>query len=353
MTCRRGENSGFHCGMGGDPRGEPRSGARGAPPSAPVTAMPGRAVIIAAFAILLAAVSASARPGMTPAEAIAIQSGITEGEVTTSMYYAIVADRSGIFDVSLEAEKGEVDLAVTHFSGSPSAESRREGFATDEVALRAEAGDRFLIRISSPLRVRSTFRLIVSLSGGEASVAEPSAPDVYVPESGKNGLSARDAVSLALGKLIPVEALGERFFQVEVPGGFLAEITVYPVFGDVDIEAQLESGGIRRSVISRRRGNLVEQVYVPVGGAGVVTVRATPTTGDGMKDEVSRLRRYALVVRLRHFGLTENQTEAPNDLAALRYLFPRESLGTGVPSSVMGPAPDEPSQAEKTILRLR
>ena len=290
-------------------------------------------MVAATGLLLLAATAGLAAPGATPGEAIELTGAEQTGSARAACYYSYVAPSDGIMEVTLMPVSGEVDLSVTHFSGSPTAESRREGAQSDEVALAVRKGDRFLVRVSSPFGAAATFRIRAAMKS-EAAVGAPTG--VFVPQTAQTGADKEAAVEIPLGKLVPVEASGTRFFKVDATAGFLLAVTVYTVSGDVDVEMSGGEGQAR----SGRRGEVTEYAYLPVKSTGEKFIRV-----EGPRDAICR---YVLVARLRHLGLATASVPEPNDAVVVRTLFQEEALGAGVPASLGGG-----ENAATKVLRLR
>ncbi|MEK8023547.1 MAG: hypothetical protein AAB229_07020, partial [Candidatus Hydrogenedentota bacterium] len=284
--------------------------------------------------------------GMTPAMAIELGSAEISSTVRNSLYYSFTAAQSGIMDITLTPVDGEVDLTVVHYSGSPAVESRREGLAPEEISIRVSRGDKYLVRAISPFGRSAKFRLKGSLEASRVEMAKPVAPPVeyFAPERSSDGRSEATAVDIPLGRVVPVEAMSERFFRTRVPAGYVLSVALFPVHGDADLGVGSKPDGSGWSLVSRRRGLLAERLYMPVSADGSIMIRVNPAPGSEQM-----LLRYALVTRLHYSGVASMKS-APVQEADPRAISPDlmgEALGSGVPGRM-----NAPEMGSSKILRL-
>lgn len=279
--------------------------------------------------------------GMTPAMAIELGSDEVTGTVKSSVYYSFSASGSGIMDVALTPQSGEVDLTVVHFSGSPAIESRREGMAVEDVSLRVSRGDKFLIRVISPFGKAASYRLKV---GVDAAPGRNRKEDLFMPDRTRDGKAESSAVEVPLGRTVPVEAMGERYFRTHVPAGYVLSVTLYPIHGDADLAIGSRPGRDAWSVSSHRRGLLAEHLYLPVDAERDVMIRVNPAPANEQL-----FLRYAIVARIHQPGI-DSLTAAPDlemDPRSSSSDIMDEPLGIGLPGRM------EPSgQGSSKILRL-
>lgn len=263
--------------------------------------------------------------GTTPASAIELSTPEVQGTVRSSTYYMISAAFDGMLDISLIPVGGEIDLAVIHVSGSPAIESRKEGEAREEISLRVVKGDRFLIRVISPFGRSVSFKLsaVISQASSSASVSR-----TFLPRMEGDGRSESSAIVIPLGRVIPVQAGGQRFFRVKIPKGAVLSVSLYPVLGDADLMVKL-GDILKTSGSSHRAGLFSEHVFLPTSEAGEAWITVAPTTGNNI---VSNDINYGIVARLRHFGVTSVQGQPdPSDREAAVNAFADASVGTGIP----------------------
>ncbi|MBL4888605.1 MAG: hypothetical protein JKX97_01130 [Candidatus Lindowbacteria bacterium] len=306
--------------------------------------------IVAIFFVVCALVtSAHASSGVTPSEAIVIGQGEVQGNVVRSMYYSYTALEDGIMNVSLSPIGGSADLAVTHFSGSPAAESRREGMSDEVIALQISQGDRFLIRVSTPLGEPTDFRLSVNLTHGLAPV---DLPQVYVPSTNRDASTPEEAIEIPIGKLVAFESYGDRYFKTKVPAGYLVVVSLYPVSGENDLEVILETEGKKFTAASSRTHNVPDRVYIPVSGVGEALIKVSAPKDAREYTGYRQFTRYAIVVRLRHVGLSTGEFEEPDDRSVINQIFPDERVGKGLPAFARGIS-SKRFEKESKILRLR
>ncbi len=275
------------------------------------------------------------------------------GTVRTSLYFDVVAEQDGFLDVEVTPTNGEVDLAAVHFSGSPAAESRREGAVPDKVTLRLSRGDRYLVRVISPFAKPAQFRLKTSWDRAQApaSSSPPAAPGtLFVPQRPSNGRSAAEAVVLPVGRLVAVEARGTRYFRTVLPVGFVLDISLCPVYGSADLEVVVVNDATVSRSLSARPGQLTERVYLPGGKGGEVLIKVSSPVSPQSDD----LLRYGLVARTREPGIgTMVHRPEPEDHQAVATVFAGRLVGHGVPGWGEGagrPGVDDESRSK--ILHL-
>jgi len=246
---------------------------------------------------LVLALIAQTSEGLSPAAAIALDQQEVSRTVTTSIYYSMTASEDGILDVTMTPISGEADLAVVHFSGSPSIESRREGAASEEVSLRVRRGDRFLIRIFSPLGRAATFRLRAAITTPlRTTELPPTAPPPPIVEGA--GRTETLAVELHLGTMTQVEAAAPSFFRVRAPAGYILAVSLYPLQGDLDMTAMTQDARATW-VSSSRRGMDAEHLYLPISADGNVMIRVNPHPRSAAPPF-----RYVVMARLLYPGMT-------------------------------------------------
>lgn len=301
-----------------------------------------KTLLYAALLTLIAVQSSSAQNMLTPATAVTVGAEVNVGEVREVHYYRYKAPADGIMDVTVNPLSGEVDLTVTHFSGSPAAESRRSGAVKERIALLVREGDEFLIRVISPLRRIARYELSVDFSPLDRkapSQPEPTPEGAFIPTTERSGQDISTAVEIPLNKVVPVEAGGPRYFMIRPPKGFTLEVSVYPIDLDIDVLARSGEGDEFIETISMRRGITAEYLYLPLESQKPVYVkvwnRNNPTAG----------ARYGLVARLRHSGITKTESAPTRDREILRNIMVEDDFVSGLPAEIPGGAP-------KRVLRL-
>ncbi|RMH56621.1 MAG: hypothetical protein D6679_08735 [Candidatus Hydrogenedentota bacterium] len=282
----------------------------------------------------------AARPGLTPGSAIPLGEETVTGTVTRNIYYKWTASENGLLEVRLTPTSGEADLALIHFSGNPTIESRREGLSPEEVAIRVRKGDEYLIRVSTPLGRRGTYSLRVRRIAAEREIRGSA---VAVPHTISSGKTALEAVELPVGKIAPVLARGKRYFKIAVPSGVVLDCRIYPINADLTAEAEIRSGGLTLSARSARSGLQAEEILLPPSEGGMVYLVVTPPA------DFTALARYGIVARLREPGVTPGKrADIFDDANRLQAFFQRLDAGSGVPADVL---PEGEKETPK-VLRL-
>lgn len=270
-----------------------------------------------------------AATGKTPSTAKDLKEGEVTGSVKTAVYYSFTAGRDGILEVTAVPVKQEIDLSVTHFTGSPASESRRVGMAEEEISMKVRKGDRFLIRVNSPMGVAASFKMKVLVSSPQGRPV----PDVFVPRTTRDGSSPEDAVEIPLGKIIPVEARGTRYFRMRVPAGFVLAVALHAAQGEFVLEGTIKEGDQKYEASSRPVGALPQYVYLPTWKSGEILIRIAPPESADRRRSEDAWGRYALITRLRHVGLAPAESMEPNDRMVLEELFRQEGFMMSVPPS--------------------
>jgi hypothetical protein len=301
-----------------------------------------------AFALSLLAPSAGAsEPGTTPVSAIEWDGVERTGTVRTSHYYSFAASEEGIMTLTLTPLRGgEVDLTVIHYSGSPAFESRREGAATEEIAVKVARGDRFLVRVISPFGRAADYRLKAVLSGIRAGRR---IDDYDPPTRTTDGLATDAAVRIPIGVMVPVEASGTRHFAVTAPAGYLLAVRLVPVSADLDLEVFMPDEPSSARASSMRGGLLTEEAYLLPTKTGEVLIRVKPVeTRPGAGPQ-----RYVILVQVRQPGIASLKA-APEPLWSRLAIeaFDSGDRGLGIPGGASGEGWDLEKNASR-VLRLR
>jgi hypothetical protein len=306
------------------------------------------AILLLVFALSLSIpIAAASEPGATPVSALEWDGAERTGTVRTSHYYSFTASEEGIMTLTLTPLRGgEVDLTVVHYSGNPAFESRREGAATEEIAVKVARGDRFLVRVISPFGRPAEYRLKAVLSGIRAGRR---LDDYDPPATTTDGLAADAAVRIPIGVMVPVEASGTRHFAVTAPAGYLLAIRLVPVSADLDLEILMRDEPTATRAASMRGGLLTEEAYLLPTRTGEVLIRVKPVetrAGTGP-------HRYVLLVQVRQPGIASLKA-SPEPLWSRLAIeaFDSGDRGLGIPGGASGEGWDLEKNASR-VLRLR
>lgn len=296
---------------------------------------------------LLTTLAGAATPGTTPAAALEWDGAELTETVRTSHYFSFAVPEEGIMRLTLTPLRGgEVDLTVVHYSGSPAFESRREGAAAEEIAVKVARGDRFLVRVISPFGRPVAYRLRAVLSeeraGRRIERYDP-------PDATTGGLDEATAIRLPLGVLAPIEAAGTRYFAVPAPAGLILAVRLVPISDDLDLEVVLRDEATAARATSTRDGLLTEEAYLLPIRDGEALIRVGPIEsrpGAGPQ-------RYALLVQIRQPGLASLQTAPEPAWSRLAIeAFEAGDRGLGIPGGARGRGWDLEKNVER-VLRLR
>lgn len=250
------------------------------------------------FMTLLPALAMAVEPGTTPVSALDWDGAERLETVRTSHYYSYAAPEDGILTLTLTPLRGgEVDLTMVHYSGSPAFESRREGAAPEEIAIKVTRGDRFLLRVISPFGRPADYRLSAVLSGGSFARR---AEQFEAPALTTDGQATASAIRIPIGVLVPVEATGARYFSVMAPAGYLLAVRLIPVSDNVDLELLLRNDSAVARSASMRAGFLAEEAYLIPSTTGEALIRVLPVVSRPGGGPL----RYALIAQIRQPGVS-------------------------------------------------